>query len=443
MMAIRQYDVYIERDSLPGEEDKLLLVQFPSLNSQFNNDSELLDLAVKPKCMKVKLEVDLDSTSRNFSNRRAELLAEKSKPQSFPHRKVNRNIYTSTRNFLDDKQLFVCKTVDNKLVCRSVSEVIALRSDLTHFDLKEEVDPREEIRPVSVKFSSTDRQNAPSKPKDNSHEDESLEDYKPFTLFDCESNEAKLQREYLFGIQAIPNVRIKPDPDAEMEPVDKKPIIPSTSTCEVPDIKPKIEKMDIDDIYTSESRNQPGSPRKSNLTRQRVKECLLKAKLVSFEEIYKYLKDYKDFTGQSMDGDQMSINVKDLVDALSEHALLVQGNWAIKSETLYGDSTVRNATDVTGVSITLFTAARDYLIWLFSQERLVSRPKFTKQVKLPDHDVMELFQQLATFRPDLRKWELKLPTDQRFLDKFPDVVNRQNTFWKVRKANRLGIFMKS
>lgn len=399
-MASASYPVHIERNLL-NEDNKLIVVQFPAMRSQFENDPDSLRLSIKPKSLRMQMDID-----------------------------EGQNIFTSTKSNIDDSQLFICKKVNNKIVCLPVAQICAMRSDFSHLNPKEEIDPREEVRPVSVKFAATDRQQTPSKLLDNKHDvDDINEEYKQLLFKNVRSKYATAQRDALFG----KHTRIKPDPDAQ--PMDVKPDVKL-----IPDIKPKIEKMDVDDIYAG-TNYASTSQRKSDTVRRRVKECLTKAKLVSYEEVYQFITTYpRPPTSDNLTDEQIIPNSKDILDALNEYGILVQGNWAIKSEVLYGDSGVRECTDVTGIPINLFTAARDHLLWLFNEKRIVSRPSYSKKVKLPDHDVLELFNQLATFRKEIKKWELKLPTDQKFLDSFPDVVQRQMTFWKVRKANKLAIF---
>lgn len=454
-MAIEKYDLIIEND-FDDKDSSLVLMKFPAMRSQFENPPDIVRINLKPKSFKAKLEVIVESNCNNYCEATAAQMGAKSTPKSFPNDKIDRNIYTSTRTSVDDGQLFVAKLINNKLVCRPVTEQLTFRSDFSHFDLKDEVDPKEEIKPISVKFASADRQANASfggKSKfgggnfssmnnnpvirgqqleaEDPDDEYQLLRYKPFL-----SREATLQRETLFG---KPMPKIKQDPDAE-EMIDRKPKIELLH-----DIKPKIERMD--DIYTikqevleqSASLQEPSqnvaNKKTANLIKQRVKDCLLKAKIVSYEEIHQYLKGY------GLESNRINqLNNKEILDALNELAVLVQGNWAIKSEILYGDSSERESTDVTGISIKLFTNARDYLLWLFTQSRTVNRLEYSRAVKMPDHDILELFNQLARFKHDTKRWEIKLPTDNRFVEQFPDIVTRQNTFWKVRRANKLAIY---
>jgi len=421
-MAKLKYDLYITHGTTDSD-GPLVLVKFPAMRSQFDTSADRIHLEMKPKSMQLRIDIKLDPSSSSYCTEQAHALAGKSIPKTFTEGQVNRNSFSSSNVSVENDQLFVCKVIDDRLMCCPVSHILTMRSDFSHFDLKEEVDIKEEVRPVSVKFAGPDRQNAPSRSYNCQQENDPSDEYQPLNFKCIDSRCSSKQRVLLFG-QQMP--KVKPDPDAES--IDKKPDINL-----IPDIKPKIERMDLDDLYSDETMGQRES-RTSHQIKQLVKECLLKAKLVSFEEIHQFIRLPSNSKHPS------NYNNKDVLDALNECALLVQGNWAVKSELLYGDSSERDCTDVTGVSINLFIAARDYLLWLFTQDRLVNRKIYTSRVRLPDHDVLELFNQLATFKSDIRRWELKLPSDVRFIEKFPDIVQRHVSFWKVRRANKLSIF---
>uniref|UniRef100_A0A6G1SN81 DNA-directed RNA polymerase III subunit RPC5 n=1 Tax=Aceria tosichella TaxID=561515 RepID=A0A6G1SN81_9ACAR len=400
-MALRKYDVYIERTT-PAEDSKLVVVQFPAIKSQLDRDPDELTLSMMNKSLKMKIELcDV---------------------------RKSRNVYLSSSNNIDDSQLFIGKIVNDRLVCHPVTQIVTMRPDFSHLNPKEEVDPNEEIRPVSVKFSANDRHHTQSKFQDRSQPDEELEVFHEYNFRNLRGKYATQRREALFGKQT----KIKPDPDADTC-CDAKWNIKMF----VPDVKPKIEKMDIDSVYSDDTKNKMPIPQKRvDLIKQRVKECLIKAKLASFEEIYRFLECYQE----NALTEQLPTSKKDIIDALNEYGVLVQGNWAVKSDILYGDSGDRECTDVTGIPINLFTAARDYLLWLFDQKRLVSRPAYSRRVKIPDHDVIELFNQVADYRPNVRKWEFKLKTDKQFMLNCPEVVDRQRAVWRVTRNNKLKIF---
>lgn len=397
---MKQYDLIIEDNPTPPEDARFVSMRFPAMRSQLENQADLIKLKVKPSNMKFKLDVE-------------------------------HNKYSSTVDNVEEDRLFVCQVVQNMLICRPLSYLVTMRADLTHLDQKDEIDEKEmkeEAQPILVKFSQVDRQSkyptraSAAEPEDLISEFEDLL-YKPVN-----SRDANAQRVALFGAR-----KVKMEVDSDPTQVDVKPDV-KPDIKPIPNIIPKSEKMDVEDIYSGT--NQSSSSRKptKDAVKRLVKECMLKAKLVSFEEVYRFIDDRNDTNKP------FQFNNKDILDALTEFAVLVQGNWAVKSEVLYGCSVERECTDVTGIPIGIFIAARDYLLWLFNQNRLVTRLDYSRQVRLPDHDVLVLFNQLATFRTDLRKWELKLPTDERFIRQFPEFVQRQANFWKVRRANKLSLF---
>lgn len=390
-----RYDLVIENHPTPPEDARLISMRFPAMRSQLDNPADLIKLRVKPMDMKIQIEVEND-------------------------------LYTSATDKVDDGQLFVCQVVHNKLVCRPLSHLVTMRADLSHLDQKDEIpEVKEEATPIMVKLAHADRQSRyPS--RSSAAETEDLNsDYEDLRFRNVNSREAGVQRVTYFGPKHI-KMEVDADQDDDKDVKDVKPDIKP-----IPNIIPKTEKIDLDDIYSSGGQ----SSKKPNIVvKQMVKECLLKAKLVNFEEVYRYI------DGKIDPNKSIQINNKDILDALTEYAVLVQGNWAVKSDILYGESVERLYTDVTGIAIGIFVAARDYLLWLFNQNRLISRLEYSRQVRMPDHDILVLFNQLALFRHDLKRWELKLPTDERFITRFPEVVQRQANFWKVRRANKLSMF---
>lgn len=430
-MATKRYDVFIENND-PEDQSSLILMKFPAMRSQLDNPSESLQLSVRPKSLKMKLQVALDPKSPEFHLDKAESLATKSVPKTFANNFVDKNIYLSSKHTVDDGQLFAAMVVNDQLACQPISHIITMRSDLSHFDVREESDVKEEVRPVSVKFAGPERSSfAPKASIVKEDPDDQLPDEEINLSFTPSSSEnAQSERDSLFGSQ-IPIPKIEPG----TEILDKKPHIYH------PDVKPKLEKVYTSDIFSIGAEHvisSQGAPSTSHIRQSSVKkivrECLMKAKIVSFEELYEYIKRHRDSKGLGQ------LCSKDMLDALSELAILVQGNWIIKSEVLYRDGKQRDLTDESGVSLNLFIAARDYLLWLFSQNREVNRLEYSRIVRLPERDILGLLKQLAIFNSNSKNWELKLPTDSKFISSFPDYVQRQANLLKVRRANKLSIF---
>ncbi|KAM9305142.1 DNA-directed RNA polymerase III subunit RPC5 [Gastrophryne carolinensis] len=107
-------------------------------------------------------------------------------------------------------------------------------------------------------------------------------------------------------------------------------------------------------------------------------------------------------------------------------AMLVQGNWVVKSDVLYPKE---SSSPHSGVPAEVLCRGRDYVMWKFTQGRWVVRKEVATVTKLCQEDVKEFLDQIAV--PRINKgWEFILPYDEDFMKKHPDVVQRQSMLWK-------------
>uniref|UniRef100_A0A673BT46 DNA-directed RNA polymerase III subunit RPC5 C-terminal domain-containing protein n=1 Tax=Sphaeramia orbicularis TaxID=375764 RepID=A0A673BT46_9TELE len=110
---------------------------------------------------------------------------------------------------------------------------------------------------------------------------------------------------------------------------------------------------------------------------------------------------------------------------IQQVALLVQGNWVVKSDVLYPKNT---CSPHSGVPAEVLCRGRDFVMWRFTLERSVMRKEVASIIKLPPEDVKEFLEHVAVPRVN-RGWEFLLPTDVDFIKKHPDVAHRQNMLW--------------
>lgn len=104
----------------------------------------------------------------------------------------------------------------------------------------------------------------------------------------------------------------------------------------------------------------------------------------------------------------------EIINHLTQLGVLVQGNWVCRSNLSVQHELV---------------PFRDYLLYLFEQDRFVSRRKFAEDTKLPPQLVRELLSQLSIKKGD-DTWELKRERDQTFLENFSFVHQDQQDFWR-------------
>ncbi|XP_043945565.1 DNA-directed RNA polymerase III subunit RPC5 isoform X2 [Protopterus annectens] len=110
---------------------------------------------------------------------------------------------------------------------------------------------------------------------------------------------------------------------------------------------------------------------------------------------------------------------------IQQVAMLVQGNWVVKSDILYPKDT---CSPHSGVPADVLCRGRDFIMWKFTQGRHVVRKEVASITKLPPEDVKDFLEQMAM--PQVNKgWEFLLPYDGEFVKKHPDVVQRQHMLW--------------
>ncbi|XP_073399085.1 DNA-directed RNA polymerase III subunit RPC5 [Dendrobates tinctorius] len=111
---------------------------------------------------------------------------------------------------------------------------------------------------------------------------------------------------------------------------------------------------------------------------------------------------------------------------IQQVAMLVQGNWVVKSDVVYPKE---SSSPHSGVSAEVLCRGRDFVMWKFTQDRWVVRKEVATVTKLCQEDVKDFLDQMAI--PRINKgWEFMLPFDEDFMKKHPDVVQRQSMLWK-------------
>uniref|UniRef100_A0A8C9XGP6 Polymerase (RNA) III (DNA directed) polypeptide E n=1 Tax=Sander lucioperca TaxID=283035 RepID=A0A8C9XGP6_SANLU len=117
---------------------------------------------------------------------------------------------------------------------------------------------------------------------------------------------------------------------------------------------------------------------------------------------------------------------------IQQVALLVQGNWVVKSDVLYPKNTCSPHSGVPAEVLlpdNVFCVWSTWFqMWRFTLERSVMRKEIASIIKLPPEDVKEFLEHVAVPRVN-RGWEFLLPTDGDFIKKHPDVAHRQHMLW--------------
>ena len=113
---------------------------------------------------------------------------------------------------------------------------------------------------------------------------------------------------------------------------------------------------------------------------------------------------------------------------LLQVALLVQGNWVVKSEILYPPE---SSSAFSGVPAEVLCRGRDYIMWRFTQNRYLVRKDISSVIKLHAEDVKDILEQMSQVRVH-KGWEFLLNYDAEFVNKHSEVVQRQQLIWKAK-----------
>uniref|UniRef100_A0A6P7GCB8 DNA-directed RNA polymerase III subunit RPC5 n=1 Tax=Diabrotica virgifera virgifera TaxID=50390 RepID=A0A6P7GCB8_DIAVI len=81
------------------------------------------------------------------------------------------------------------------------------------------------------------------------------------------------------------------------------------------------------------------------------------------------------------------------------------------------------------------------LLYQFTKSQYVERKKVSSILKIPSEEIKEIFTGISKLRRHNKEWELHLPTDQDFINKHGDIVQKQNLMWEHR-FHQLSQFLK-
>ena len=162
------------------------------------------------------------------------------------------------------------------------------------------------------------------------------------------------------------------------------------------------------------------------------------SKVLPYATIGKLLHISAESAGQSFDLDEVS-----LLRLLQQNALLVQGNWVVRSELVFpkgAKSACSKEIPFTNVSHEMLCRARNYILWLYTRQRSLRRADLIQTVRIPPDHITLILQQFAVFNPATRHWDFVFPTDLEFVSCHKNVAKRQEQVWEEMGAELSKLF---
>ncbi|XP_054899176.1 DNA-directed RNA polymerase III subunit RPC5 [Poeciliopsis prolifica] len=414
---IEEIDVYLSKSLA----DKLYLLQYPVRPGTMTyDDVSHLSAKIKPKQQRLELEMAINTMSPNYCRSKGEQIA----------LNVDGTSYDETNTYrakMMDKQTFssIQATTNTSRYAAAV-----FRKGELH------ITPLTGILQMRPSFSYLDKADSKTREREaaneggDSSQDEAEEEAKAITVRFArpESEQARQRRiqsyEFLQKKQAEePWIHLQYHGAKDSRSDHEKQYL----YCQSVDASQNSELIKTPKEYLAmlmpplaeEKIAKPVGP--SNVLSmaqlrtlplgEQVKTLMKNVKVMPFANLMGLLASGTDQTS--------------VLRCIQQVALLVQGNWVVKSDVLYPKNT---CSAHSGVPAEVLCRGRDFVMWRFTQERSVMRKEIASIIKLPPEDVKEFLEHVASPRVN-RGWEFLLPTDADFIKKHPDIAHRQNMLW--------------
>ncbi|XP_014448157.1 DNA-directed RNA polymerase III subunit RPC5 isoform X2 [Tupaia chinensis] len=415
--VVQEIDVYLAKSLA----EKLYLFQYPVRPASMTyDDIPHLSAKIKPKQQKVELEMAIDTLSPNYCRSKGEQIA--------------LNVDGACA---DETSTYSSKLMDKQTFCSSQTTSNTSRYAAALYRQGElHLTPLHGILQLRPSFSYLDKADAKHREREaaneagDSSQDEAEEDVKQITVrFSRPESEQARQRR----VQSYEFLQKKhaEEPwvhlhyyglrDSRSEHERQYLLCQGPSGAESMELvkAPSEYLMMLMPPSQEEEKDQPMAP--SNVLSMaqlrtlpladQIKILMKNVKVMPFANLMSLL-------GPSVD----SVAV---LRGIQKVAMLVQGNWVVKSDILYPKD---SSSPHSGVPADVLCRGRDFVMWKFTQSRWVVRKEVATVTKLCAEDVKDFLEHMAVVRIN-KGWEFLLPYDGEFIRKHPDVVQRQHMLW--------------
>ncbi|XP_066026636.1 DNA-directed RNA polymerase III subunit RPC5-like isoform X2 [Pocillopora verrucosa] len=441
--VVAEVDVYLAQTLA----NNLYLFQYPVRPADITyDDIPHIGARIKPDQQKVELELSINTSSDNYYAPRGEQIAHdvdgsalssasEGKESFFSSDKMDKQVLSSSRASEDVSRYSVGILKGGELHLTPVHGVLQLRPSFEYLnkgeanvnqasnptDEGDSQDEEEEAKPLTVKFARPETERAKAQRLSSFkylEQKKAEEPWKTMEFYNPQNDIAGVEHSLLFCREMESE-----SPEFNLHPRDYlKLLTPSTSQEE--SSKPPVPSnvLSMTQLKTMDLADQ-------------VRALLIKAKVISFSQLCRLLSP--------------AAKEASVLKCLQQYAVLVQGCWVVKSELLYPEGTISPSG---GIAADILCKGRDYLMWRFTQSRVVVRKDIKSVTKLPSEDIKEMLDQMSRMKVTIG-WEFVLPYDIEFVQKHPDVYKQQLTMWEAKyqvlqkqlnvpKQDKLGVDLK-
>ncbi|KAJ1526730.1 hypothetical protein ONE63_008310 [Megalurothrips usitatus] len=413
--VIQEVPVYVSQTLAK----QLFIYQYPTRPAfSTSTENHIVKSCIKPQLQEVELEMSIDTRSANYDSGRGEQIAinadgpavsRKSGDESvFPSGKMDRMTLKSSRLLSDTSNYAIGVLNEGELHLTPLKGIVSLRptfsyldkSDKRQINAQDEVsggEEEEELKQVKVKFARQENERvkkAREQSYDNHRKLSSSEPWYHTEYLTPQTDDAELERAKLYCSQIAEQVA-----DLSLNRENYLSYL-----------------IDPDAVDESTSGASKRCLKSMNLADQ-VRSIMKEARLLPFRHLLSLIPG--------------PVDVQVVLKSIQNVATLVRGNWIVRSDIIYPKETF---SAMNGVPSEVMVRSRDYVLLQLTQHKYLDRISINKIVKLPTIELLEILEGVATLKKN-KGWELKLSVDREFLEKYPEIVHRQESFWEARQRS--------
>ncbi|XP_041672197.1 DNA-directed RNA polymerase III subunit RPC5 [Cheilinus undulatus] len=414
---IEEIDVYLAKSLA----EKLYLFQYPVRPSTMTyDDVNHLAARIKPKQQRVELEMAINTMSPNYCCSKGEQIALNvdgttyDETNTYTAKMMDKQTFSSIQATTNTSRYAAAVFRKGELHVTPLTGILQMRPSFSYLDKADnktrereaaneggdssQDEAEEEVKAITVRFARPESEQARQR-RIQSYEflqkKQAEEPWAHLHYHGVRDSRSEHERQYLFcqSVDASQNSELVKTPKEYlamlMPPLAEEKVVKPVGPSNV--------------LSMAQLRTLPLG--------DQVKTLMKNVKMMPFANLMGLLASGTDSTA--------------VLRCIQQVALLVQGNWVVKSDVLYPKNT---CSPHSGVPAEVLCRGRDFVMWRFTLERSVMRKEITSIIKLPPEDVKEFLEHVAAPRIN-RGWEFLLPTDSDFIKKHPDVAHRQSMLW--------------
>ncbi|XP_042293642.1 DNA-directed RNA polymerase III subunit RPC5 isoform X1 [Sceloporus undulatus] len=414
---IQEIDVYLAKSL----SEKLYLFQYPIRPASMTYDEVThLSARIKPKQQKVELEMAIDTLNPNYCRSKGEQIALNvdgtcaDETTMYSSKMMDKQSFCSSQTTSNVSRYAAAIYRKGELHLTPLHGILQMRPSFSYLDKADakyrereaanepgdssQDEAEEDVKQITVRFSRPESEQARQR-RVQSYEflqkRQAEEHWVHLHYYGLRDSRSEHERQYLFsqGHGMAGNTELIKSPSEylmmlvppSVEGEKDKPVAPSNV------------------LSMAQLRTLPLA--------DQIKILMKNVKVIAFANLMSLLASGTDPTAA--------------LRCIQQMALLVQGNWVVKSDVLYPKDT---SSPHSGVPAEVLCRGRDFVMWKFTQDRWVVRKEVATVTKLGPEDVKDFLEHMSFLRIN-RGWEFKLQYDEDFVRKHPDVVQRQQMLW--------------